>query len=62
TVRDLSSEGKINYGKLDRVERVHPQTLKSMVKDRLAKGQDLDVELLGIFIKDVAVMKMAKKR
>lgn len=41
---------------------VHPSTLKSFVKDQLAKGKKIPMELFGVHQYDIAKLTITKKR
>ena len=44
--KDLLNEAKISY---DETEGVHHSTLKSWVKDMLSEGQEIPLDLFGVF-------------
>ena len=50
-----------NYPELDLDEKVHPMTLKSFVKERLAAGEDVPMDLFGVHPYSVAKIKRIKK-
>lgn len=39
--------------------KVNPMTLKAWAKEMLESGADIDMELFGVFVRDVAVVKTA---
>lgn len=48
-------EGKMDMG-------VHPQTLQAFARERLANGEDIDTETLGLYIAQVAKFKKEKAK
>jgi len=54
----LMEKRDLNY---DVKQAVHAQTLKAFVREQLAKGNDVDMELLGVFEYKLCKIKAPKK-
>lgn len=57
----LADELTEKYGSVEVKEEVHPSTLKSFVKERLAAGDAIPFDIFGIFPYSKAVIKEAKR-
>lgn len=56
----LEAIGKLGYNHATLEQKVHPQTLCAFVREKMAAGESIDVEKIGVFVAPEATVKQKR--
>lgn len=58
----LEAIGKLGFNHAVLEDKIHPQTLCAFVREKMASGEQIDVEKIGVFVAPEADIKLKKKK